>query len=276
MSDERGTRTLTPVPSGIRLRSHKIRIDVVRGPDAGASAELPGPEARIGSGKDCDFTLNDPTVSRFHLLLRIENDAIRVIDPGSRNGTTVDGTRARDAYARPDSSIVVGSSTLRLRMLRDVIELPLSSSDRFGRLLGRSVAMRRVFALLERVSPLEATLLIEGGTGTGKEHVAEGVHVASRRAGGPFVVFDCSAVSATLIESELFGHERGAFTGAVADRTGAFEAADGGTLFLDEIGELPLDLQPKLLRALERREVRRVGSNKPREVDVRIVAATNR
>jgi transcriptional regulator with GAF, ATPase, and Fis domain len=133
-----------------------------------------------------------------------------------------------------------------------------------------------VFAMLERVAPTDTTLLVEGETGTGKELVAEGVHEESQRSSGPFVVFDCSAVSPTLIESELFGHVRGAFTGAIGDRAGAFEAADGGTLFLDEIGELPLDLQPKLLRVLERREVRRVGSNQVRRADVRIIAATNR
>ena len=258
------------------MRSHKVRIDVVRGPDAGAVVELPGPEARIGSGKDCDFPLKDPTVSRLHLILRLEGDAIRILDAGSLNGSTVDGVKVRDAYARPDSSIDIGSTSLRLRMVRDVVELPLSANDRFGRLLGGSVAMRRVFALLERVAPMDTTLLIEGETGTGKELVARGVHEVSRRAGGPYVVFDCSAVSATLIESELFGHERGAFTDAKKGRVGRFEAAHGGTLFLDEIGELPLDLQPKLLRALESREVCRLGSYEPRRVDVRIVAATNR
>src|SRR6185436_10283319 len=152
----------------------------------------------------------------------------------------------------------------------------ISSRERFGGLIGRSIAMRQVFTLLERVARTDDTVLVEGETGTGKELVAEAIHEESPRAGGPFAVFDCSAVTANLIESELFGHVRGSFTGAVADRTGAFEAADGGTLFLDEIGELPTDLQPKLLRAIERLEVRRVGSNAPRKVDVRIVAATNR
>jgi transcriptional regulator with PAS, ATPase and Fis domain len=270
------TVTVTPLPSGLRLRTRKLRVEVVRGFDAGVVAELPGPEARVGTGKDCDITLKDPTVSRLHLILRMEGDRIRVIDPGSRNGTTVDGTLVRDAYARPDSSIVIGASTLRMRMLSDVVELPLSSNDRFGRLLGKSIPMRRIFAILERVSGTDSTLLVEGETGTGKELVARGVHEASQRADRPFVVFDCSAVSSTLVESELFGHLRGSYTGAVADRPGAFEDADGGTLFLDEIGELPLDLQPKLLRALEEREVRRLGSNKARRVDVRVVAATNR
>jgi transcriptional regulator with GAF, ATPase, and Fis domain len=172
--------------------------------------------------------------------------------------------------------ITLGSTTLRLRMLADVIELPLSLRERVGGLIGRSVAMRRIFAVIERIAPTESTVLIEGETGTGKELAAEALHDESRRSSGPFIVFDCSAVSASLVESELFGHVRGAFTGAVEGRQGAFEAANGGTLFLDEVGELPLDLQPKLLRALEQRQVRRVGSNTPQKVDVRIVAATNR
>jgi DNA-binding NtrC family response regulator len=271
-----GTETIEREPHALKLRSNKIRIEVVRGPDARTIVELPGPSARIGSGKDCDFVLTDPTVSRVHLRLRIEGDALRVVDEGSRNGTSIDGTAVRDAFARPDSLIYIGDSTLRLRMLSEVVELPLSPSDHFGRLKGRSVAMRQIFALLERVAPSDATVLVEGETGTGKELVARGLHDASPRAGEPFVVFDCSAVSSSLIESELFGHVKGSYTGAVADRAGAFEEANGGTLFLDEIGELPLEHQPKLLRALESREVRRLGANKPRHVDVRIVAATNR
>jgi transcriptional regulator with GAF, ATPase, and Fis domain len=143
-------------------------------------------------------------------------------------------------------------------------------------LLGESIAMRRLFGLLEHVARTDATVLIEGETGTGKELIAEALHEESLRSGGPFVVFDCSGVQASVLESELFGHVRGAFTGAVADRVGAAEAADGGTLFLDEIGELPLELQPKLLRLLEQREVRPVGQSKARTVDLRIIAATNR
>jgi transcriptional regulator with GAF, ATPase, and Fis domain len=253
-----------------------MRFEVVQGPDQSLVVELAGPEARIGSGKNCDLVLRDPTVSRLHLVVRIEGESIRVTDAGSRNGTLLDSIRVVDAYARPDSMITLGGTTLRLRMLSDVIELPLSIRERVGGMIGRSTAMRRVFAILERIAPTDNSVLIEGETGTGKELAAEAIHDESRRSSGPFVVFDCSAVSASLIESELFGHVRGAFTGAIADRPGAFESASGGTLFLDEIGELPLDLQPKLLRALEQRQIRRVGSNTPRQVDVRIVAATNR
>ncbi|HTN91121.1 MAG TPA: sigma 54-interacting transcriptional regulator, partial [Sorangium sp.] len=271
-----GTLTAQPSADRLTLRSNKIRVEVVQGPDAGAVIELPGPEARIGSDPGCDLQLKDRMVSRLHLVLRIERDRIRVIDPGSRNGTTVDGVQIRDAYARPDASILIGSSALRLRMLSTIVELPISTRDHFGGLLGRSVAMRRIFAVLERVAPTDTTLLIEGESGTGKELAARGVHEASGRAGGPFVVFDCSTASSALLESELFGHKKGAFTGALEDRVGMFEEADGGTLFLDELGELPPDLQPKLLRVLESGEVRRVGLNKPRRVDVRVVAATNR
>jgi len=258
------------------FRSRKLHIEVADGPDRGRVVELPGPSIEVGSARTGDLVLSDPTVSRHHLTIAIERDGIRVIDAGSRNGTTVDGVRVRDAWARADSLLVLGGTTLRLRLLEGEIDLPLSTRSRFGGLLGTSVAMRRVFALLERVALTDTTVLVEAETGTGKELVAEALHEQGPRASGPFVVFDCSAVSANLIESELFGHVRGAFTGAIGDRAGAFEAADGGTLFLDEIGELPLDLQPKLLRALERLEIRRVGESTARRVDVRIIAATHR
>ena len=270
--------TLTAPASGttIKLRSRKIRVEVVKGPKAGIVVELPGLGARIGSAKDADLVIDDSTVSRHHLTLRIEGDAIRVIDNQSRNGTQLDGVRILDAFARPDAVLVIGSTSLRLRMLDTSVEVPLSTNERFGNMVGRSVPMRRLFGLLERIAPTDMSVLVEGETGTGKELVAEGLHLQGRRAEGPFVVFDCSAVSQNLIESELFGHKKGAFTDARQDRAGRFEEASGGTLFLDEIGELPLELQPKLLRALERREVRRIGDDKVRQVDVRIVAATNR
>jgi DNA-binding NtrC family response regulator len=273
---EERTDPIDHEPCGIKLRSQKIRIEVMKGADAGKMAELPGLQVLIGSGRDCDFVLNDRTVSHHHLTLKIDKGHLRVTDQGSRNGTLLDGMAVLDALARPDSVLVMGGTTLRLRMLADVVELPLSQKEEFGGLLGRSIAMRRVFSLLERVAARDCTLLIEGETGTGKELAAAGIHAASARAGKPFVIFDCSAAAPTLIESALFGQMKGAFTGAIADRPGVFEQADGGTLFLDELGELPLELQPKLLRALEAREIRRLGDTTVRRFDVRIVAATNR
>ncbi|CAN5740541.1 sigma-54 dependent transcriptional regulator [soil metagenome] len=259
-----------------RLRTRAIQVEVVDGPSAGQSASLPGPSARVGSARDCYLVIGDATVSRHHVTLAVEELGIRVIDAHSRNGTGVDGLRVYDAIARPDSSIKLGGTTIRLRLGSDEIDVPLSPKDRFGGLHGTSSAMRRVFSMLERIAATDTTLLIEAETGTGKDLAAEAVHEASGRATAPFIVFDCSAVSASLVESELFGHVKGAFTGANADRAGAFEAADGGTLFLDEIGELPLELQPKLLRVLQNREVRRIGANDRRAVDVRVIAATNR
>jgi transcriptional regulator with GAF, ATPase, and Fis domain len=271
------TNTAVLDPSGkLKVRCRAVKVEVVAGPSTGLTAELAGPAARIGSGPGHDLVLADPAVSRHHLTLRIDDEGVRVVDAGSRNGTLLDGVRVVEAYARPDSSITIGHSTLRLRLTSNYIELPLSPRESFGGLLGRSVAMRQVFTILERIAPTFETVLVIGETGTGKELVAEAVHEESPRATGPFVIFDCSAVAPTLIESELFGHVKGAFTGAIADRAGAFEAADGGTLFIDELGELPLELQSKLLRVLERLEVRRVGSNTARKVDVRIVAATNK
>jgi transcriptional regulator with GAF, ATPase, and Fis domain len=262
--------------AGLKLRCRKLRIEVVAGPAAGQVAEVSGPEVRVGSGRGSQVVLLDQTVSRHHLTLRLTPDAVGVIDAGSRNGTFVDGVRVREGFARPESVIELGSTKIRLKLLDAYVDVPLSGRDRFGGLIGTSVAMRTVFTLLERAAEVDDAVLIEGETGTGKEVAAEAIHEESARSAEPFVVFDCSAVSPTLIESELFGHVRGAFSGAVRDREGVFEAADRGTLFLDEIGELAPDLQPKLLRALERGEVRPIGTNDVRKVDVRVIAATNR
>ena len=157
-------------------------------------------------------------------------------------------------------------------MLRRAIERPYSFED----FLGESSAMRQVYSIIDRVAASSVDVLVTGETGTGKELVARAIHARSRRSEGPFVPVDCGAIPDALIESELFGHERGAFTGADARRMGLVEFADGGTLFLDEVGELPLPLQAKLLRVLQERRVRRVGARQENAVDVRVVAATSR
>jgi transcriptional regulator with GAF, ATPase, and Fis domain len=234
-----------------------------------------GEICRIGSAASNDLVLIDPTISRFHCSIQREGGSWRIVDTGSTNGTRVDGVRILSAELEAQAVLVVGDSRLRIRPDRgESASLPMVRA--FGSLFGGSAAMQRLFATLERVAASDIDALIHGESGTGKELVATEIVQRSARAQGPLVVVDCGSISPALVESELFGHVRGAFTGADRDREGAFEAADGGTVFLDEIGELPLELQPKLLRALEQREVRRVGTSRARRVDVRVIAATHR
>lgn len=230
----------------------------------------------IGSSPECDLVLDHPTVSRIHARLEFEMDGYRVTDLRSKNGVRLSGVRVRDGFLESGGEVLFGEVPLRFGLESRRVEVQLARETAFDRLIGASSQMREIFALLARVAPSEATILIEGSSGTGKELVAEAIHRHSKRSQGPWVVFDCSAVAPDLIESELFGHVRGAFTGAIADRKGVFEAASGGTLFIDEIGELPAELQPKLLRVLESGQVRPVGSTETRETSVRVVAATNR
>jgi len=233
-------------------------------------------EIRIGAMEDNDVVLRDDTVSRHHCKIVQEESGYVLIDLQSTNGTTIDKVRIREAYLRPGCTISVGTSQLKFNAREEAVEIVPSRKDHCGDLIGRNAKMREIYSIIEKIAPTATTVVIEGETGTGKEVVAQSIHKLSTRANGPMIVFDCGAVPPNLVESELFGHEKGSFTGAVMTRQGLFEMADGGTLFLDELGELPLDLQPKLLRALEQREVRRVGSSKSIKVDVRIIAATNR
>jgi DNA-binding NtrC family response regulator len=253
-----------------------VRVEVTEGPDAGKTERILTPVFVIGTGELANLRLTDHTVSREHLRLHLSDTGVVLRDDGSRNGTWIGGLRIHHASLASGARITLGSTTLTIHVDADVSELPVSSRGRFGDALGTSHAMRAVFALLERAAPTELTILIEGESGVGKEVLARAIHGASARKDGPFVAVDCGAIPANLIESELFGHVRGAFTGAQGDRAGLFASANGGTIFLDEIGELPIDVQPKLLRVLEAREVRPVGSNKSQAVDVRVVAATNR
>jgi transcriptional regulator with PAS, ATPase and Fis domain len=204
------------------------------------------------------------------------SDGVHIRDEGSTNGVVIGAFVVRDATFVGPMQIELGDTKIAIVPLSETVDKEQLDTDRFGDLLGKSPRMQELFADLERIAPTELSLLVEGETGTGKELVAESVHRASLRADGPFITFDCSSVAPTLAESELFGHERGAFTGAVATRIGVFEQASGGTIFLDELGELPKDLQPKLLRVLEKREVRRIGGTKVIPVDVRLISATNR
>jgi DNA-binding NtrC family response regulator len=252
-----------------------FRVSVVGGEDSGLSREF-AERAVIGTHESTSLPLGDRAVSRFHCEIAAAPEGCRVRDLGSTNGTHLDGVRIEDAWLRTGSTLVVGSTTLRFDLVGEPHSIPMSARTSFGSLLGTSVAMRHCFAMLERVSESDVTVLLEGETGTGKDGAAEAIHQNGPRKDKPLVVVDCGAAHGNLLESQLFGHERGAFTGADTRRVGAFEEADGGTVFLDEIGELPLELQPKLLRVLEHKHVQRVGSNQARPVDVRIVAATNR
>jgi transcriptional regulator with PAS, ATPase and Fis domain len=253
-----------------------IDLTVALGPDRGLKRRLTHGRVRIGTSEGSDVRLTDPTVSRMHCELEIRRGGVRVTDSGSTNGTCVNGMYIHDAELGAGATVAVGGTVMRLEIADVEIPIEVSPHDHFGMVFGKSFEMRRIYAVLEKVAPTAATILIQGETGTGKDALARAVHDASDRARGPFVAVDCGALAENLIESELFGHSRGAFSGAAGERKGLFEAASGGTVFLDEIGELPLPLQPKLLRALETREVRRVGENAPRSIDVRVLAATNR
>jgi two-component system response regulator GlrR len=252
----------------------RLHLEIVEGPRRGQRFRTLGVRCTIGSHERNDLIVEDPTVSRFHCEIDIDRRGVQVRDLASRNGTILDGVPVVDAFARDGSLLRLGNTVVRLQLGREQNRVALSEHTSFGSLVGVSAAMREVFALLELAAASDVTVLLQGETGTGKGEAAESLHLAGARAKGPFEVVDCGAIPAGLIESELFGHERGAFTGAVTRHTGAFERASGGTLFLDEVGELPLDLQPKLLRAVEQQEVRPVGSDKFRKIDVRIVAAT--
>ncbi|WP_167594423.1 sigma 54-interacting transcriptional regulator [Corallococcus coralloides] len=251
-------------------------LRVLSGAEAGKSHPLKQGTYVVGKNPTCDIVLTDKAVSRQHLKLEVHDEHVVATDLGSHNGSFVEGLRFTAMELRPGSVITLGATELKL-VPEDTRErsLPLSSRDRFGALVGQSRKMREAFTVLERLAPGGADVLIHGETGTGKDLCAEAIHQQSPRAKGPFVIVDLAGVPSTLIESELFGHVKGSFTGAQADRAGAFERAQNGTVFLDEIGELPLELQPRLLRVLERRQVKRVGGNDYFTVNVRVVAASH-
>ncbi|MBA3542319.1 MAG: sigma 54-interacting transcriptional regulator, partial [Deltaproteobacteria bacterium] len=269
---------VTRVTNAVAARPHAraAQLRVVDGPDRGLEIDLPPIGVVIGSERSCDVVLTDTFVSRRHCSIAPTAAGFAITDLGSRNGTVIDGVAVGKVVAPPGVALRIGKTLVQLIPADEAVDIPPSTSDRFGGLYGASIVMRQVFAILERASKSAAPVLFLGESGTGKELMARGVHDASPRKDGPFVVFDCGASSETLIESDLFGHVKGAFTGASSDRQGAFAAAHGGTLVLDEIGDLPVTLQPKLLRMLEAGEVVALGGRKPERYDVRIVAATHR
>ncbi len=233
-------------------------------------------EITVGAMDDNDLVLRDDTVSRYHCKIVQEGESYVLVDLDSTNGTFINRVRIREAFLKPNCTIALGKTQIKFLPLDERVRVLPSSRNRYSDIIGQDVKMREIFGVLEKISPTDTTVVIEGETGTGKEVVARSIHGTSLRAERPFMVFDCGAVPENLIESELFGHEKGSFTGAIMTRQGLFELANGGTIFLDELGELSPDLQPKLLRVLEQREVKRVGSNRPIRVDVRVIAATNR
>ena len=274
--DDTSVATVRQLIDTVAIPRLSLTLEREAGKTTSRTVLYDGDLCRIGTHSSNDLVLQDPAVSRFHCRLVREEGAWRVRDWGSLNGTRLESVRIRDADLPTDATLALGDSIVRVRAVAPAGQAVVPMVPAFGQLAGTSVVMRKLFALLEKVAPSDINVLIEGESGTGKELVANEIVQRSPRVEKPFVVVDCGAISPNLVESELFGHLRGSFTGADRDRVGAFEAADGGTVFLDEVGELPVELQPKLLRAIEAREIRRVGETRPRKVNVRVISATNR
>ncbi|MFO0678615.1 MAG: sigma 54-interacting transcriptional regulator [Polyangiaceae bacterium] len=250
-------------------------LTVAKGSASKPKIEI-GPETQVvGRNDACDLVIDDKKVSAVHLEFIATERGVRIRDLGSRNGSFIGDTRIGEVYLTKPTFITCGDSSLEFAPT-GVEQVEVPEVQGFGPLVGSSSGMRTVFERLRKASPTDLTVLILGETGTGKELVAQAIHQASNRANKPFVVVDCGSIPPSLAEATLFGHERGSFTGAVDKRISPFVEADGGTIFLDELGELPVDVQPKLLRALAEQRIKSVGSNSYRPVNVRVVAATRR
>jgi DNA-binding NtrC family response regulator len=275
MAEPESTDAIPPATAERRLRDG-FRVVVIRGPDRGRVLAAARPAMTIGTDAACDLQLGCRAVSRFHCEIEIGDRGAVITDLDSTNGTRVDGVRVVAAFLRGGTQIEVGRDVLRFENHDAQVGPELFAGEQFGAMVGRSPAMRAVFAVLARAAVSDATVLLCGETGTGKDAAAEAIHLAGARASQPLVYVDCAAIARGVADSELFGHRAGAFTGAHRDRIGAFESAGGGTIFLDEVGELSLGLQQKLLRALERREIQRIGETVPRPFAARVIAATHR
>ncbi|HYV48852.1 MAG TPA: sigma 54-interacting transcriptional regulator [Myxococcaceae bacterium] len=273
MADEPTQGTQPDRVAGLPLRT--LFLEVIEGPDAGATLRSTSEPVTVGTAEGNDLRLTDASVSRYHLELSRRGDRVLAVDPGSTNGTEVNGVLVERAQLA--AGAVLGLGRTRLRVSDGAtVSLELHGEDALGGLRGRTPVMRRLMAQVAKAARSDASALLIGESGTGKELIARAIHDQSARAGKPFVTVDCGTLSPGLVASELFGHERGAFTGADRRHAGAFERAHGGTLFLDEVGELPPALQPALLGALDRRRFRRVGGTEEIEVELRVISATNR
>lgn len=253
--------------------SHDCQLVVVEGPDMGLACSLSA-KVVVGSGESCDLFLSDGRVSERHFLLEPTQSGYLLEDLGSTNGVLYEGSNVKSATLGVGATLKVGHSFLRIQPIATPLEVQPSKVGRFGELVGDSLIMRELFAVLELASQSDATILIEGETGTGKELAARALHQASGRRKAPFVVVDCGALPENLLGSELFGHVRGAFTGATHSRQGAFAKAQGGTIFLDELGRISPALQARLLRVIEERQLKPVGSDDAKPIDVRILGAS--
>lgn len=254
-----------------------VVIRVEQGESSPTSFRLDAGSCIVGSAAGCDIVVSDRAVSRNHVELSLAPEGVSVSDLGSRNGTFYSGQRIEKMVLGLGGRLSLGSTVLAVEADTDALhEQPDLGAGAYRGIVGASKPMRKLFALLARLEGSLATVLVQGESGVGKERICRALHDGSKVSDGPFVALNCGAFPRELIASELFGHRKGAFSGAIDDRQGAFQNADGGTLMLDEIGELPLELQPMLLRALELGEVKRLGDESPRYVKVRVVAATNR
>jgi DNA-binding NtrC family response regulator len=250
-------------------------LTVRKGAANKATLEVGADTIVVGRNEACNLVLDDKKVSAVHVELVATERGVRVRDLGSRNGVFIGDTRIGEVFMLKATTLTLGDTVLAFAPSNpETVEVPVAAQ--FGPLVGASAGMRTVFERLRKASPTELTCLILGETGCGKELVAQAIHQASARANKPFVVVDCGAGARSLAESALFGHERGSFTGAIDKRISPFVEADGGTIFLDELGELPVDVQPKLLRALAEQRIKSVGSNTYKPVNVRVIAATRR
>ena len=268
------TALLEEAPCSRQMRGGVLLV--IKGPDRGTSAKLGVGPIAIGSGSGCQLRLTDTTVSRKHVEVELVGDEIVVTDCGSRNGCTIQGVRLEKGAIGFGAELKLGRTIVKLVPDEEFLDVAPSPQTSFGSIVGGDTRMRQLFTLLAEVAATDATVLVEGETGTGKELIAEELHNHSPRKNGPLVIVDCGSVPRELVASILFGHVKGSFTGALSDRRGMFSEANGGTIFLDEIGELPIELQPVLLRALDKRAVCRVGATTYERFDARVVAATNR